>query len=133
MRMRKLRNVPRRDRVIDWLIDRLQADEMNGGGWPMLSIVNRPDYPLNLDKIYILEDKGILMPAYILINDDEAVILWVDASRRRNGYAKFMVETMGIRYCVALESSVPFWRAIGFDQLSSGNKNGGEIRMRRLA
>lgn len=96
----------------------------------MSSIANRPDNPANVDKLYIVEDNGVLMPAYILINGDEAVILWVDASRRRNGYAKFMVDSLGIKYCVAMESSVPFWRSIGFQQLNSNS--GGEIRMRRL-
>ena len=132
MRMRKLRNVHDRETIIDWLIKSLQADEMNTGTWPMLSITNRPDYPLNLDTLYILEDRGVLQPAYVIVNQDEAVILWVDASRRKKGYAKFMVDTMGIKYCGAMESSVKFWLAVGFEQLNPSTRNNGEIRMRRL-
>lgn len=127
-RVRKLRNVPKRDKVIDWLIEKLEADPLKNDSWPMLSIINRPDYPANLDRLYILEDKGVLVPAHIIVDGDEAVILWVDPNRRGNGYAKFMIDALQIKYCAALESSVEFWKKIGFQQL---NSNGGEIRMKR--
>lgn len=105
MKVRKLRNVPKRQKVIEWLVERLKADALNTVGWPMMAFSNRPDNPVNLGNIYVLEHKSSIVPAYILVNHDEALVLWVDAAWRGHGYAKFMVDTLSIKYCITMVKS----------------------------
>ena len=132
MKLVKIKSLPDADEVISWLVDLVKNDEMNTGSWPLALPSYTPD-----GNFYVVEDQDsqddrIVMPAYIMAIGDEALVLWVDKSCRRKGYAKFMVNSLGIRYCVAIESSVPFWKSLGFKQLNGhSNYNQGGIRMKR--
>lgn len=119
----KIKNIPNASEIILWLVTLLKESENHYN--PLIEEINLPS-----KDFFILKDCDIIMPAYILCKEDEALVLWVHKSCRKRGYAKFMINSMNIRYAIAAPESIVFWEKIGFKKLDS-NLSSGPIRFRR--
>lgn len=122
MRLVKLKNVPNKEETIARLISLLKQSESPQS--PLVEDINHPN-----QHFYVVIKDDVVVPAYILVKDDEALVLWVHRDFRNNGYGKFMVQNMNIRYVTALPSSVSFWKQIGF-RTTHGMRDSGPIRMK---
>jgi hypothetical protein len=117
MKLVKIKNLPNNQEIIKWLIDLLMDSESSYS-----PLINKTCYPTI--EYYLIKDNDIIIPAYILYENKEALVLWVHKDYRKNGYAKFMVKSLGIKYAVAAPTSIPFWKKLGFKQMSNPYASG---------
>ena len=122
MKLVKLKNVPNKNEIISWLIKLLKESESNYS--PLIEENNYPN-----KEFFILINGDKIIPAYIECKKDEALVLWVHESCRKQGYAKFMINKMGIKYAIAAPDSIQFWKTMGFNQISSSS---GPAIMKRI-
>jgi GNAT superfamily N-acetyltransferase len=93
--------------VVRWLTELVVELELAGS--PLVQLGCRPT-----EDFYVMVINEVIVPAYISVTDHTAHLLWVHPDYRRRGYAKYMVETLNVKYTFAVQSSVPFWRSLGF-------------------
>ena len=122
LKLVKIRKLKYREDIIEWLIKLLLESESCYS--PLIEKINHPN-----DNFFILTHNDIIIPAYIEIKGDEALVLWVHQSYRNKGYAKFMITTLGIKYAIAAPSSIPFWKKLGFQQMSTVNSGPVEMKL----
>lgn len=122
MKLVKIKNLPNKQEIIKWLINLLIESESSYS--PLISESIHPT-----ENFYILTYNKILLPAYILSKDNEALVLWVHKDYRKKGYGKFMVNTLGIKHAVAAPRSIHFWEKLGFKRISNGS---GKAVMKRI-
>ena len=121
LKLMKIKNLPNSRDIIIWLTGLLLESEPSNS--PLIEKINYPN-----KEFYILICDNIIIPAYIQIKGDEALVLWIHKYYRNKGYAKFMIATLDIKYAVAAPASIPFWEKIGFRRI---NRLGcGPIEMR---
>jgi GNAT superfamily N-acetyltransferase len=123
MKAVKLKNVPNKRAVLQWLIGVVKADKANSGNWPLAQPINLPT-----EEFYVVMRDGETIPAYLYVKNHEALVLWVSESHRKQGYARFLLNSLNVKYTVAHEPSLKFWESLGFKRLSHGN---GPIEMKR--
>jgi len=100
----KLKNISNNEEIINWLINLLKESKSG----PLTKEINFPN-----KNFFILKKDDTIIPAYIFCKKDEAIVLWVHETCRRNGYAKFMINTLGINYAIAAPESFIFWSKMG--------------------
>ena len=115
----KIKNLPNSKDIIVGLRELLLATEPPGS--PLVGEINHPN-----GNFYVVIDKGIIIPGYIEVKGDEALVLWIHKDYRNKGYARFMITKLGIKYAVAAPSSIPFWEKLGFRRVSKS----GPVEMR---
>ena len=75
------------------------------------------DLPTN--SSYTIRDNGIIIPAFINIENDVATLLWINKDFRRKGYGSFLINSFNIKYVQAHHSSISFWKALNFNMVNS--------------
>ena len=83
-----------------------------------ISDFNSGNWILPTGESYIVIDNGKIIPCYLSVKGDEALTLWVSPNYRGKGYAKFLVQSLNIKYSTALPSSLPFWLSLNFKEIS---------------
>ena len=114
MKVVKIKNLRNKQEKLEWLSLLLLSSEDKNSS--ILKV-----YPN--EEFYVLTINDDVLPAYVHIKENEAIVLWVHKDYRSKGYASFMIQSLGIKYTIADPGSVAFWQKIGFQQLSS-QKNG---------
>lgn len=71
------------------------------------------------DDSYTIKENDTIIPAFINIKNDIAILLWVNEKFRKKGYGKFLVESLNIKYTQAYYTSIPFWKSLGFKTVNS--------------
>jgi hypothetical protein len=122
LKLVKIGTYPNCDEIITYLIGMLKESETGA----LTEEINLPT-----SYFFVIEDNGVIMPAYILCDRYEALVLWVHKSCRGKGYGKFMVSNRDIRYAVVLESAIPFWLKIGFRRVDNSFSSG-PVRVRKI-
>lgn len=123
LKLVKLKNVEHSKEIIKWLTTLLKESESLYS--PLTEEINHPN-----ENFFVIKDNGVIMPAYILCDRYEALVLWVHESCRKKGYARFMIRAKDIRYAIAAPDSVPFWLKIGFKRVDNSFSTA-PIRVRR--
>jgi GNAT superfamily N-acetyltransferase len=120
----KIKNLPKhfnKEEIIKELIFLVQSDEKYS---PLAEEINLPN-----KNFYIVLKEEKIIPAYALVKDNEALVLWVNKDYRRKGYAKLLINTLNIKYTIAYPPSVKFWESLGF--VSRSHSGCGPIEMYR--
>jgi hypothetical protein len=123
LKLVKLKNVRNKKEIIKWLITLLKETETIYS--PLIEEINHPT-----EEFFIIKDEDNFIPAYILCDKDEALVLWVHESFRNRGYANFMIKTMNVKYAVASPTSILFWQRVGFERVSNSMCSG-PIRVKK--
>ncbi len=118
----KIKNLPNSQDILIGLIELLLASEPSHS--PLVEKINHPN-----GDFYVIIDRGIIIPGYIEVKGDEALVLWIHPDYRNKGYAKFMINTLGIKYAVAAPSSIPFWEKLGFRRVNKFSSGPTEMRL----
>ncbi len=121
MKAVKIKNLPNKFIIIEELTELVKADEYNNGNWPLTDQNNLPT-----EDFYVLVKEKEIIPAYIKIMNETAMVLWVHKDYRRKGYGQFLVKSLNIKYVIAHEPSLNFWQSLGFKTISKY----GEIKMK---
>jgi len=119
MKLVKIKNLPNKIEIIKWLTELILESESSY--CPLIEQNNLPN-----ENFYVIVNTDII-PAYISTKNNEALVLWVHKDFRNKGYAKFMINTLGIKYTIAAPSSIPFWQKLGFKR--KNNSSSGPIMM----
>jgi GNAT superfamily N-acetyltransferase len=123
MKVVKIKRLPNKKDVLEMLIRLVEGDDCNNGNWPLAQPINLPT-----EDFYVVVEDGKIIPAYIHVKNDEALVLWVAKPYRKLGYARFLINSLQVKYAVAHEPSVKFWKSVGFKRISHGN---GPVQMKR--
>lgn len=123
MKAVKIKRLPNKDEVLGMLTSAVRGDEANNGNWPLAQLINLPT-----EDFYVVVEDGKIIPAYAYVKNDEALVLWVAKAYRKLGYARFLINSLQVKYAVAHEPSVKFWESVGFKRISHGN---GLVQMKR--
>ena len=122
----KIKSLPNSQDIIVKLTELLLTTEPSHS--PLVEEINHPNgnFYVVIDNHVIQNNNGVIIPGYIEVKGDEALVLWIHPDYRNKGYARFMITKLGIKYAVAAPSSIPFWEKLGFQRV---NKSG-PIEMR---
>lgn len=74
---------------------------------------------LPTNESYTITENDTIIPAFINIKNDTAILLWVSKEFRKKGYGKFLVKSLNIKYTQAYHTSIPFWKSLGFSTVNS--------------
>lgn len=120
----KIKNLSKnfnKEEIIEKLIFLVKTNEKYS---PLAEEINLPN-----KNFYIVLKEGKIIPAYALVKDNEALVLWVNKDYRRKGYAKLLINSLNIKYTIAYPPSVKFWESLGF--VSRSHSGCGPIEMYR--
>jgi hypothetical protein len=68
----------------------------------------------DVDDPLFCEDSPELLPCFCVRSGDMCDIIWTHSRARRNGFARTLVQKLGIKKTSRqLEESIPFWTAVG--------------------
>ena len=83
---------------------------------------------LPTNESYTIKENDTIIPAFINIKNNTAILLWVAKEFRKKGYGRFLVNCFNIKYTQAHHTSIPFWKSLGFSIINSK----GVICMKRI-
>lgn len=126
IRVTQIKKLHNKQYIIDYLSYLVKQDESLSVKYSLALESNLPN-----EDYYVILDltTNEVIPAYMHCKNQEAIWLWIHPNYRNQGYGKYLVDKLNIKYALTLESSVPFWNKLGFKQV---NCKRGSITMKKV-